>query len=349
MPSFDRTSGHLVVRVVYDGPAFAGKTENLRQLVRTFTPQRRGELYTPRPSEEGTAWFDWLTLHCGVVGGHSLRAQLLTTPGRSALMRRRWEIVDGADAIVFVCESTPAGLAQARRWLTLLRARLAGAGRTPPLIVQANKQDGEGALPPPEVARALGLGADTEILPASALSGSGVRETVMRAIRAAASLAEAEVLARGTAAMAEAKGEVELLAQLDGSAPMRSALGAELAPPFPDEDVARDLVWPRASGRRVLRRLGRNLAAHGITALKADAGSVVLRVGDLTLTGDLERRPEGRAAARAALEETARRHAGRSSPDPPASTLVVAMDADGRGLLWTIRPSTPGAGDEAAS
>lgn len=69
----------IVVRVVYDGASGAGKTTNLAQLVESFSPQRRGELASPRQRGERTLWFDWLYFNGGVVGGHPLRAQLVTT------------------------------------------------------------------------------------------------------------------------------------------------------------------------------------------------------------------------------------------------------------------------------
>ncbi|HEX7604440.1 MAG TPA: hypothetical protein VF316_22630, partial [Polyangiaceae bacterium] len=146
MTSFDHKQRRIIVRAVYDGPGHAGKTTNLKQLVAAFTTQRRGELLSPGETDGRTVLFDWLHIDGGIVGGHPLRCELLTVPGQSVLAKRRWHVLRTADVIVFVCDSTPKGVKEGRRWLELLRARASADEYPPPLIVQANKQDLEGAL-----------------------------------------------------------------------------------------------------------------------------------------------------------------------------------------------------------
>jgi signal recognition particle receptor subunit beta len=338
MAAFDEKFGHIVVRVVYDGPASSGKTENLKQLVKTFTSQRRGELSSPRQRDGSTPYFDWLYLNGGVVSGHGLRAQLVTVPGRSVLTRRRWQLVKTADVIVFVCESTARGVKEGKRWLELLRARLASTAAAPPLVVQANKQDLPDALPPGEVARALGLASDAELVAATATSGSGVRETVVRAIRAAASLAERDIIARGIEGLRSAEDESELLAQLDGSAQMRRALAGDDVPPFPDEDVASDCVWPATSGRTVLRSLARALASEGVEHMPSDDGAIVVRAGAFFLRTSRAGRFDDAEAARAALVARARAQVRLDEELAAQTTLVLALGADGSSWLWAIAP-----------
>jgi hypothetical protein len=53
-----------------------------------------------------------------------------------------------------------------------------------PLVVQANKQDVEGAMPPEKLRKRLKLDDSVPILPATAVNGGGVKETLMTAIRA---------------------------------------------------------------------------------------------------------------------------------------------------------------------
>lgn len=143
------------MRVVFDGPSGAGKTALLWSVARTFAPSRRGEVATPRPRGEPTAWFDWLVFSGGVVAGHPLRAQLVTTPGRAVVSRRRDQIEKTADVLVFVCESTPAGVRRARRALAELRLRSRSYGRERPVVLVANKQD-LGTTSVTELAQALG-------------------------------------------------------------------------------------------------------------------------------------------------------------------------------------------------
>ncbi len=337
MAGFDAQSGQIVVRVVFDGPAGSGKTENLRQLVHTFSPQRRGELSSPGDRGDGTSFFDWLNLSGGVVAGHGLRAQLVTVPGRHELARRRWQLVRGADVLVFVCDSTPSGIADARRSLALLRAQLASGGRTVPLIIQANKQDCEGALSTSEIARALRASNDVEIVAASATRGTGVRDTVVRAIRSAAAVAESAVIAGGVDALPPAGDDAALLAELEGAPQLARALGTDGAsiPPLPLEDVPEGSVWPRRAGRAALRAVGRALAADRLVAEPARDGMIAVRAGDHRLLTGPSRRHADPASARAALLELARAHLRLGPLGAPTRTFAIAEDERGS-WVWSI-------------
>jgi len=341
MAAFDRKLGHIIVRVVYDGPAGAGKTENLKRLVETVTSQRRGELASPGERDGSTAYFDWLYLNGGVVAGHPLRAQLVTVPGRSVLTRRRWQLVKTADVVVFVCESSVRGAKEARRWLELLRANLSASDRSPPIVVQANKQDLPGALGCEELARALGLPSDGEVVAASAVSGPGVRDTVVRAIRAAAGLAEAELLEKGVDRMMEAEESNELLAQLDGSAQMRAAISVTDAdlPPFPNEDISSGCVWPGTTGRAVLRLLARGLTS-GVRSVDDSGSAVILRAGDFRLQTSRAQRFDDLALGKTALLEHARARVRIGALNASETTLVLATDDGGAAWLWTVSPWT---------
>lgn len=339
MAAFDASFGHIVVRVVFDGPAGSGKTENLKQLVQTFTAQRRGEMSSPRKHAETTSYFDWLYLNGGVVAGHGLRAQLVTVPGRSVLTRRRWQLVKTADVIVFVCESTPRGVKEAKRWLELLRAHLIASSARPPIIVQANKQDLPDAMPLDEIARALGLASDAEIVGAAAPRGTGVRETVVRAIRAAASIAERDVVARGVDGLPPAQDESHLLADLDGSAQLRAALDLreDDLPPFPDEEVASGSVWPGTTGRTLLRSVARALAESGVERVPS-TDAIVVRAGRFRLGTSPSRRYRDPAEARAALLDEARGRVRIGALQAPEAALVLASGDDGATWLWSVSP-----------
>lgn len=187
MAVFDQNQQKIVVRVIYDGPGSAGKTTNLQQLCNFFTKMRRSDLFVPRELNGRTLYFDWLQVEGGVVGGYGLRCQLLTVPGQKLLEKRRQHLLKTADAVVFVCESTPVEIQKARRRLDALKEYLRlPDGEGIPLVIQANKQDAEGSLSYAEVLTALNLDAGTPLIVAQAHEGIGVRETVVLAIRAAA-------------------------------------------------------------------------------------------------------------------------------------------------------------------
>jgi signal recognition particle receptor subunit beta len=186
MAVFDAEQRRLVIRVVYDGPALAGKTTNVSQVCGFFPAQRRSELYTPGALRGRTMFFDWLEIDAGRVGGQAFRCQLLTVPGQSARSYRRRPLLRSADAVVVVCDSTPAALPDAQRTLAELRTVL--RTRRPaivPIVLQANKQDARDALAPDALARALRLDATVPVVPACASTGAGVREALVAAMRAA--------------------------------------------------------------------------------------------------------------------------------------------------------------------
>lgn len=204
MAVFDEERRRLSVRVVYDGPEHAGKTTNLRQLT-GFTSTRRGELETPVEIQGRTAYFDWLVIEGGLVGGHPLDCQLVTVPGQAAREPRRLHLLSSADVVVFVVDSTEAGLARAVPMMALVRELLvARAAAMPRLVIQANHQDRPGARAPAEVAAALGVPPDVPAIGACACEGTGVRETAVAAIRAAVDEVRRRVVAEGIGALAGA-------------------------------------------------------------------------------------------------------------------------------------------------
>ncbi|MBX3232620.1 MAG: hypothetical protein KIT84_16715 [Labilithrix sp.] len=334
MGAFDRRNGHVIVRVVYDGPSGSGKTANLAALVETFSAQRRGELSSPRRTETATTYFDWLTFNGGVVGGYPLRAQLVTTPGRGGLSIRRLRIALEADVIVFVCDSTRAGVREAKPALELLLARLAERAAPPPIIVQANQQDLPDALTPEAVAAALAIPAAIEVVPASVTNGAGVRETVMRAIRSAATLVERDLVQIGAEAMPAAEDEATLLARLDGSA----RLGAATCPPLPDEDAPRGDVWPEPGGRRTLRALARAIAT-GALAVDDTHGAFTLRAGALSARAiPHAAADDARAALHARALERVRLDAKNAKNATATTATTAATFAIADTWLWSIEP-----------
>jgi signal recognition particle receptor subunit beta len=187
MATFDRDRREIVLRIVYDGAATAGKTANLRSLHASFGHRAQGELYIPAETATGrTLYFDSLELLTGHVDEWPIRCQLLTVPGQFAFAERRYRLLRGIDAVIVVCESTPRGVQAARGAWTFLERALTSIGNARvPIVVQANKQDLPGALSPAEVEALLVLDPGHRVFPASALQGDGVRVTFLAALDAA--------------------------------------------------------------------------------------------------------------------------------------------------------------------
>jgi len=203
MATFDRERREIVLRIVYDGAATAGKTANLQSLRACFGLRARGEVYAPAETATGrTLYFDSLELATGNLDEWSLRCQVLTVPGQFALAERRYQLLRGIDAAVVVCESTPRGVQAARSAWSFLSSALASLGGGPvPVVIQANKQDLPGALSPAQVEAMLVDGRSLQVLPASAIHGDGVRATFLAALDAARRVTRERMGAAGPEAL----------------------------------------------------------------------------------------------------------------------------------------------------
>ena len=183
MASFDSARGCYVVRVVYDGPGMAGKTTNLRKICEFVPATRRGELVTPAELRGRTMFFDWLEIDGPSRAPAPIKLQLVSVPGQIERNYRRRPLVEAADVVVFVCDASPAQMADTMRAFARLRGTLKQRKKTIPLVVQVNKQDVEGALDPARMSKKLKLAEGTTVLPATAESGVGVKETLAMATR----------------------------------------------------------------------------------------------------------------------------------------------------------------------
>jgi signal recognition particle receptor subunit beta len=183
MAAFDPERNCCIVRVVYDGPGFAGKTTNLRRICELIPAASRSEMYTPAELKGRTMFFDWLELDGPTKNDVMLKFHLITVPGQEQRNYRRRPLVEQADVVVFVGDSAEDNLAGTQRTFARLRASMKQRDKSLPLVVQANKQDVDGAVAPERLRHKLRLGDDVPVLGASAAAGDGVRETLSAAIK----------------------------------------------------------------------------------------------------------------------------------------------------------------------
>ncbi len=172
------------MRIVYDGPGVAGKTTNLRRICDAIPISRRSEMYTPAELKGRTMFFDWLEIDGPKQNGQALKFQLITVPGQVERAYRRKPLVEMADVVAFVCDASPAHIPDTLRTFARLRALARRRKQPLPLVVQANKQDVEGAMSPEQLRKRLKLDDAVPVIPATAVNGGGVKETLMTAIRA---------------------------------------------------------------------------------------------------------------------------------------------------------------------
>jgi len=131
MASFDTERQCHVVRIVYDGPGFAGKTTNLKRVHEIIPPGRRSEIVTPAELKGRTMFFDWLEIEGPKHDGVGLYFQLITVPGQIERNYRRRPLVAMADVIVFVCDSSPAAIPDTQRTFARLRASIKDSATSP--------------------------------------------------------------------------------------------------------------------------------------------------------------------------------------------------------------------------
>src|SRR5215471_20020688 len=124
MASFDSERNCHVVRVVYDGPGFAGKTTNLKRICDLVPTSHRSEMVTPAELKGRTMFFDWLEIKGPRHTGVDVRFQLITVPGQEQRNYRRRPLVEVADVVVFVADSTTEHLAETQRTFARLRASM---------------------------------------------------------------------------------------------------------------------------------------------------------------------------------------------------------------------------------
>jgi signal recognition particle receptor subunit beta len=183
MAVLDRQNGCVVIRVVYDGAPMAGKTTSVAALGRGLG----ASVFSPAELEGRTLYFDWLDYTGGLFEGHRIRCQIISVPGQATLAPRRRRLLESADVVVFVGDSSPSGFAADRRYLGGLSSVLQGL-RGPPVgvVMQANKRDLPDAIPLEQLQSMLdSLQVRIGIVESVATKGSGVREAFVFAVRLA--------------------------------------------------------------------------------------------------------------------------------------------------------------------
>lgn len=176
----------LNIKIVYYGPSLSGKTTNLEQIHLRIDPARRSELISLKTNEDRTLYFDFLQLELGKINGLTPKIQLYTVPGQAYYEVSRKLVLKGADGVVFVADSGAHRLRENIESWANMNKHMLSLGMAPgsiPIIIQMNKQDLRNALPGAVMVRALNCD-HTPVLPAVAIKGQGVFDTLKAIINA---------------------------------------------------------------------------------------------------------------------------------------------------------------------
>ncbi len=268
MAILDKTQGHLVLRIVYTGPAHSGKTETVRHLAQLLLGKALDDVvYSPSEAKGRTLFFDWFDYQGGIFHDYKIRCQIVTTPGQDLLRARRTQLLADADAAILVIDSDEKDLSSARGHFDELCDTLARQDYPAALLVQANKQDIDTAHYPDEIRQRLSIAEQIPILPSTAIESLGIRETFIKAVGLA--VAEADNLFQqqllptgqpdvdsGDDLLALIHNQEQALQQDASSTkePLVEQRHIEI-PSFSASHLAAGFVWPPLAGRQLFRQL----------------------------------------------------------------------------------------------
>jgi signal recognition particle receptor subunit beta len=175
--TLDRDARSIHGKIVYLGPAGAGKTANLELLSRKLKREHRGDLKVT--SGNGTTW-EHLPVTLGSVRGWETSLDIWAAPGAEGAESVRGQLLQDADGVVFVAD-----LRRERHEATLaafeeLLGHLSGQGRSLDeiaLVIQYNHGDSADETAVEQLHRRLGLGSAV-FFDAVATQGKGVLQTL---------------------------------------------------------------------------------------------------------------------------------------------------------------------------
>ncbi len=176
MPFVNYNNREISVKIVYYGPALSGKTTCLRYIHQDSDLENKGKLITLDTAGDRTLFFDFLPIDLGKISGYTVKIQLYTVPGQVAYDTTRKMVLQGADGVVFVCDSQKEMMTQNAQSFRNLKKNLELNGVSPseiPILLHYNKQDLENALPPDQISDILEA-PNIPYLPTVAVKGENV-------------------------------------------------------------------------------------------------------------------------------------------------------------------------------
>ena len=170
----------IEVKVIYYGPALSGKTTNIKAVHKGLDRDKTGKLHILATEDDRTLFFDYASVTHGEIAGFTAKFKLFSVPGQTFYRETRRVLLAGADAVVFVADSTPSRAEANIESIADLSENLLSHDldiSTIPVILQINKRDLPDARPTAELVQELNLHG-FPVIEAVALEGKGVIETL---------------------------------------------------------------------------------------------------------------------------------------------------------------------------
>jgi signal recognition particle receptor subunit beta len=217
-------------KIVFYGPGMSGKTTNLEIVHKKAPEQNKGELTSIATEGDRTLFFDFMPLDLGNVAGMRTKFQLYTVPGQVYYNSTRKLVLQGADGIIFVADSSRSKLKENIESWNNLEENLREYGKSlkdVPVVIQWNKRDLPDAMDRQELEEKLNP-LKVPTFEAVAITGEGVFPTLK-----ALSALVLESLNRGTPDKTPGAQDAEAAPVLAGAraAPPKAAASPAAAPP----------------------------------------------------------------------------------------------------------------------
>jgi signal recognition particle receptor subunit beta len=358
----------VVIRIIYDGPPEAGKTTSLRALSASLARP----MITPGEEGARTLFFDWMEYTGGLFEGHQIRCQIVTVPGQAVLAHRRHGLLETADVVVFVSDSTPAAVETTKTYLREMRTTLdRQPGPRIGVILQANKRDLPNAVDLATLRTAAAEPGMT-VLESVATEGRGVRETFVFAVRLALDRVREDLRNRTLRLVPpEVQDSRELLRQIEGresertirasyegesslasqvlqelmddeiavtaAAPRVPATTAAGVPRSPDDTVPSGMIWPPIDGRTLLHEA----CVGGFTPREVSHGDWVGESAGWRFHSPSQASYRDPELGRRSLIEWARLHAAGHRWFSTPRAVALAPTGHGDWRLWQTVKTEP--------
>jgi signal recognition particle receptor subunit beta len=176
MALVDLEAREIHAKVVYFGPELSGKTTTLRAIADGVPPETRGKFESIASESARTIFSDSLPIDFGERFGLRLHWHLYTVPGQPRSAGPREAVLQGADGVVFVADTTPLRQSENLGSFEELQALLSKQGKRLQdiaFVLHGNKADLPDSVGAVHVAELLGTG-DLPAYDTSAVTGTGV-------------------------------------------------------------------------------------------------------------------------------------------------------------------------------